>query len=315
MAWVKGPREADSIVIDDNVDFRGNIYGLGGSNKFIGRTFYQDYTNGNDNNSGDHAKAAKKTLQECLDLCEDKRGDKIVVGGGYAELVAVPMTINKEGITIVGADFGIAPGFQRWQGGYQATDAAAMASSPILTLEKPTRLAGLAFAAYDNTSQAGSAVIQGASVVLSGDGAAVQGDYCHVVGCHFRNPFPSTTMLFNFASMGNLIEHNVFDGWGNTVGYGFGAGSITQCAEQIVRRNYFYDCVDGIKHYTGSPTHGLIHENFFQDCSANCINTNGGTGGILVSGNWYDVATDGAAYDADITGMGWKFSGNHYVES
>ena len=320
MSWLKGIREEGNIMVKSGVNFLGNVYGVGGggAEKFIGRTFYQDYTNGSNNNSGDHARAAKKTLQACLDLCEDKRGDKIVVGGGYAELVSEPMEVTKEGITIAAAVFGIAPGFQRWSGGYQATDASAMASSPILTLSKPTRLAGLAFGAYDNTDPGGSAAPRGAAVLINGDGATVTGDYCHIVGCHFRNPFTSTTMLYNFSSQGNIIEHNVFDGWGKTAcGYGFGAGSITQVGEFIVRYNYFYDCDKGIRHYTGAPPQGWIHGNHFMDCATDCIDTNGGSGVVSVTDNWYDGANT-AVYETTLTTgkIGtWCFSGNHYLES
>ena len=118
--------------------------------------------------------------------------------------------------------------------------------------------------------------------------------------------------------MGNVVEHNVFDGWGKTAcGYGFGAGSETQVGDFIVRYNYFYNCDKGIRHYTGTPPHGWIHENYFIHCATDCIDDNGGSGLVLVSGNWYDVANT-AAYDSTpssgVIGT-WKFSGNHYPES
>ena len=82
----------------------------------------------------------------------------------------------------------------------------------------------------------------------------------------------------------------------------------------MIRYNWIVDWVNGIRFYSGNPTETNIHGNVFYSNSTNAIHTNNHSGTALVSGNYFDMATDTVAYDVAINTGTWVFSGNHYSE-
>jgi len=280
-----------------------------------GVTFYCDYTSGLDTNSGYDAKAAKKTLQAAIDLCVNQRGDRIVVMRGI-EAVSTTINLNKEGVTIISADYGMATQYGRWAAGFQASS---LGDNPLIDITKPSRIVGCAWTGEDTTDDGYDV---GAAIVCSGDDVATSGDFVHIIGNHIRGTLASESGIFLHGSEGCIIEYNLLVGDDSTspgnkgqTGIALRSGSTTQVKKNIIRYNWIVDWVNGIRFYSGDPLLMSIHGNVFYSNTTNAIHTNNGAGFALVSGNYFDMATAGAAYDCAVNAGTWMFSGNHYPES
>ena len=117
-----------------------------------------------------------KYLQDAIDRTVDNRGDVIYVGQGGAP-VTETVTFNKSGISVIAANFGIAP---RASGEFHAIyAAAAFTDGPVATITAPCFIHGMGFASRDT----GALFFDGAAVLVGGAAAGAFG--VHMKYCRF----------------------------------------------------------------------------------------------------------------------------------
>jgi hypothetical protein len=278
-----------------------------------GQVFYVDPTSGNDSNPGTQPSKAKATLQAAIDLCVDDRGDKIVRLPG-SEVTSAVITVNKAGITIQAASYGIAPmqpeKFSTYPG-------ATYTSGPTVLVQKPCAIIGLEIVGRNTTSAyTDTMTTSGAAVALVGEGGSYNGGFCYIKNCRFVDWWGNDYGIEFGAGAYNIVESCVFEGY--AAGVYMRSTSSNNPQSNIVRGCHFDTNVNGIEHRSGSAPHDFLYqENTFVATSGYDFDSTGGLGDGTLAGNYHckaatafsDQANEAALIAASIACSGQNYSG------
>ena len=278
-----------------------------------GHVFYVDPTSGTAGASGESPYAALSTRQAAINKCVDGRGDVIVCLPG-TENPTTAILFNKSGITMLPAVFGADP-TQGSEEGFSIYPADTYTTGPMAIITKPCTIIGMEFVSRAVLAISGRTVATcGAALAFDGDAGGTGGGFSLIKNCRFVDWWGGYAGIALFGGGYNLIEGCAFEGYDAGVAvysgvHGPESNHVIDC--------HFQDCTYGIEHILGgsAPHHFLYKGNTFIDSKGVHFNNSASDG--LVCNNFFETATDTAAYDIAVAAaqvLGANFSGNHYSE-
>ena len=253
------------------------------------------------------------TYQEVLDALTAsvaENGDVILLPRGSTYDITATIVINKSGVRLLATEDGMSPLARGEFTGFVAN--ASFTDGPVVTVNGPCELSGIAFASRDT----GANFFSGAALLLGGAADANPfGAWVH--GCRFPKWGLDNRIGIAVEGSSNcLIEESDFEG----VGADFNSGIYVQGATQniVIRKNHFRQCTAAVKFgaFAGGGPECIIDENIVYD--GKMVDTDGNNGTGLFCRNVIGALAAGAAYDRDVSTLitaGWELSGNSYTES
>jgi parallel beta-helix repeat protein len=297
--------------------FGDRLYQLGGipvgGYEGDGAVFYVDPSSGSASNSGTKPTDALASMQDAIDLCVADRGDTIIRMPG-SEVTTAVINVNKAGITIKAATYGIATNQPEKFSTYPG---ASYTSGPTMIVSQPCAIYGIEVVGRNTTSAyTDTGVDSGAAIVLIGEGGGYLGGFCHIANCRFVDWWGNDYGIELAAGAYNLIENCVFEGYAAGVYMRSTASNNPQ--SNTVKNCRFETCVNGIEHRAGSAPHDFLYQGCkFIAISGVDIDTTGGLGdGMIAECNLWndatgytDLANEAAVRAAGIASVGNNFNG------
>ena len=261
---------------------------------------------------GEHSLRPLKTLQNAIDRCVDRRGDRILVYPG-TQTVTTAVLFNKQGITVEAMP---SVGYSPRKRGEGWAIYGSHTDGPAALITKPCVIKGMGFVGSEAA---------GASVEIDcEDAGAWAGAWVHMFQCRFIHwGIAKAYALEIKGTADNTIEQCVFDGlW---TGYtqaaigledsgAFGVWNLT------IKDNVFWNIGAGkycIQLAAGTHFRQGLVEGNRNIGSALFFNAAGEAGDAVFVENYPGGATDGGSY-SDTVGnlqvLGYDFAGNHYSE-
>jgi hypothetical protein len=273
--------------------------------------WYVDPTSGNNNNSGLYSDEAFANLQNAIDAAT--AGDVVIRMPGTENPTAA-ITVDKTGLTIMAAVSGIAP-YSGSEATFSTYPAASYTTGPTVIVENPCAIIGLEFVTRNTTSgYTDDGSDSGAALVFVGEGGSTNGGFSLIQDCRFVDWWGNDWGIEFGAGAYNVVTGCYFEGY--AAGILMRGTASNNPESNIVQGNVFKDCTYGIEHKAGgTPHHFSYHQNRFIDSKGVDFNDQAADG--LVSGNWYETATNAATYDITVAAAqahGVNFSGNNYSE-
>jgi hypothetical protein len=297
--------------INDLID----TFGIGIAGR-VGSIYYKDATNGSDSNDGQSPESAFASTQAAEDACTDSAGD-IVVHLPPTEEISAPIDFDKEGVIHVASTYG--HNIYQPEAGFSIRAAAGYTTGPVGIVTKPHSFAGLEMVCRNTTPGSNDdGTDSSAALFFAGEGGGVAGGFSWVRFCRFVNWYSTFYGIELGAGAYNRIERCMFEGFsaGNNTGIQMSSTTSNNPESNVVTGNWFRDCAYGIQHRAGATPHNFrYHGNWFVDSKG--VNFNNQAADGLVSGNWFETATDAATYDITVAAaqaLGINFSGNYYSE-
>lgn len=242
-------------------------------------TVYYVHTTGADVNDGLTPLTPKQTLAGAVAAATTRKGDIILLMPGYIELLTGSVTINKEGVKIIGMSSGVMN-----QPAIGPSAAYAGATAAVVVGATGVEIAGVKF---QTAANAASAAVANLSI-----GNNIDDVYIH--DCYFRTGVGAgeiTSILFAGISARTNIENNIFE----TVDSGINPGAASAISNAVgvltdceIIGNVFYGFVcpwDTSAIYSNQANvNYLILKNSFFNLAVNTHAiqlTNASTGGVV----------------------------------
>lgn len=256
------------------------------------------------------------SLQAAIDECVADRGDLIIVGRG-SHSVSTMVDINKRGITIAAANFGMPPGMSGET--FTVNAASTLTSGPVATITDPCHIIGLGFAGRDLASSS--------LLIDCEESGGYSGGFIHLESCRFSCWYGAIDYgIKMIGGAGNFIDRCYFDGLFG----GFDVGAIgcfndvggQACAHLRIEGCKFSSVGSGkaaIVHAAGSVPANVLYKSNTMDSGWGSLgvfldNNNVASTGMACD-NWLGgLANQGAAF-TNMTNSTLKYADNHYEEA
>lgn len=254
------------------------------------------------------------TLQGAIDACVADRGDWIWVKRG-SESISTMLDINKRGITIAAANFGMPMGMAAEA--FTCYSASTLTSGPVATITDPCRIIGIGFAGRDTTTES--------LLIDCEESGGYSGGFTELIGVRISCWYGAMTYgIKQIGGAGNHFVNCYFDGlFGGfgTAAIGFFNDTGGQAPAHTLVEDCFFESVAtyAIAHAVGSlPVNFVYRKNHLiagWAAQGKFLNNNSVTAyGQLEENYLAPLANASAAYtnlDATHTGL----ANNHYQEA
>lgn len=256
------------------------------------------------------------SLQAAIDQCVDDNGDVIIMQPGSHE-VTTAITFDKQGITVMASDIGMASKESGER--YTIKAASAYDDGPAGIITKPCRLIGLGFQARDLTKED--------LLVDCEEAGGFNGGFNEILRCRFGVWYGAMDAGLRFRGGAvNRVKDCTFDG----VFGGFGTAGIVLENDSAITPAYltvegchFVEMGSGnhaIKHASGSTPLGVLYAHnyllpgFTGNAGKFLDNTNVASTGMAAD-NWLAPLADQSAAFENMTNSSIGFADNHYEEA
>lgn len=295
------------------------------SSEHVGETFFVDPRSGDDDRSGKSKAEALLTLQAAIDLCVDRRMDKIIVLNG-TQVLTTSVLFNKWGISVFAEECGMPENRKGERFMVYGPD-----DEPAAVISQPCHIRGLGFSTAGYTG-AGSHNVRIDSTGFDG----WIGGYNLIENCKFTTwgVSPDYGLYLKGCTNSQFIG-NSFDGAFNgftdaAIGIGDVSGTqvytcdfVGNIFRGLKTGNYAFEVMSG-----SHPQSVLIADNYLlgdpntegdgHPGVGKFLNHLGGTVyGVMLANNWIPLATDTGAYSDTVDNLqtaGYQFAGNNYAE-
>lgn len=265
-------------------------------------------------------------LQGAIDACVADRGDVIYMARGYWQ-PTTPILFNKQGITLIGATWGMSP---RARGEYFTIDSTD-ATGPTARITKGCHIVGIGFAGVQSSGDDYTATVQ-----IDGSGASTDGYGTWLQDCRFINWDRAAVEhgIVNKGAANTRVENCYFSGGAATNILDAGilhdessTGGGGRPGEMDVIGCYFEHCEYAMEVVSGSRVVNSVWDRNIMGFQAvgdvwvkflklNVLGGGAAVHGAHITNNNFATGVDTGTFShslSDLTTEGYQLSGNSYA--